>query len=600
MPMMTACRIVTSWICLCGTLWATTMAHAGPGGPLEHAPANACLAIYCESPRSACSAFRDSGLGSVVCGEPFDQWRAELTRRDLAGPFHLTPVFGIDWRDISQIADPGALVAFTLGDGSLGAAWLFALSPTQTTAPATLDAAAASFARQGFRESRAQRSGADWRGFAPPERRKSQPDPILFATNSFYGIATSAAAAEAILAVTPEKSLALDPDFKASAVAISGEESPGVHFFLRPFALWEAQRGPVGHRDDTADRLASARRLGFDAIRAVGGRWSWRSAGDVEWELRSHLLAERPLEKAMRLASLIEGPLPPAPDWLTRDLASAWMMRLDFANAMRGFGNWHDESTEPGPDGEGLFDDLLNALRDDPEGVRLDLRKDVFERLGPAAIHATEREDWLYSIEAIDPPALIESLNRYYRGDRRVTRDVVASHHIWSTGERESLFVEGESNSVVSIRAIAIGQGRLLLSGKPERVRAVVAPSAEAAPASRDPQWRQLLQLIDHDPTPRQAARGLLALGQLLAPSYAAAASPLAVGDDRRNARDDYMVDAWRAILTGVASPSELPLESLPPFTALQPAFSRSGAVIAVADDGFFVRLQTLRPAPRQ
>ncbi len=556
---------------------------------LSHAPSNTCLAIYADNAAAACTAFKASRLGRVLTGPDFKPLIADLDNSNRASALNLKPALGFDWKELSRAEGPATLIAIPLTDRSLGLAFLFSSRAPSDQFPEILNAAEKSFLDRGFTKTASPRNGAKLWVFTPPPARRSEPSRVIFVAGQVCGVATSLAATDAVLNVTDRGSLASDPDFGARPVSESSDKlnPASIRLFARPFEFWELARDYDSKTKPAAkDPVEAAKRLGFTAIKAIAATFDPVATSSREWELHARLLVARPFRKGMRLLSLDPGALPPLPAWLDADFIGAWQFRADFAAAMSGLGNLYDEANQPGPDGEGLFDDVLNGLRDDPEGVRVDLRKDVFQFLGPDAIRVDHEEDWMFSIALRNQPKVLAALTRFYRGDKRVSHERIAGHDLWTVGRGESLFVEGENSSAVSIRAIAVGGDRALLSVSPERLRAALQPDGKAARASDDAPWKQLGADLDNQVDPRTAARGLMRLDRLLEPSYRHAAS------SRPADEGDPSTMVWRRVLVGSSSnPPNAAIAKLPKFDRLREAFPRSGATVSIVDEGFDIRM---------
>ncbi|MEX0585688.1 MAG: hypothetical protein WD176_03530, partial [Pirellulales bacterium] len=335
---------------------------------------------------------------------------------------------------------------------------------------------------QGFSRSTARHKAAAMTVLRPGSKKKDESPRVLFVAEGFYGVANSPEAAEALLAVEPERSLAAEDIWQQSnpppgTAAAAGAGDATV--VIRPLSLWELVRraGEPSKPSNPAaakskdnekkerDPLASSRQLGFDGVSALAGLVTFSAQGDRDWQVQASLIVPRPFDKALRLLELREGPMPELPDWITADVTSASFWQWDFPLAIKGFGNLFDEANEPGPDGVGLFEDMLDGLRDDPDGVQVDLRRDVFEHLGPDVLNITDRrgprtkeqpegDRTLYVVRVRDPQRVTGALERFYRGDERVRHVRTGSYEVWTVPEGSSLFVEGESDSVVSVRAL--------------------------------------------------------------------------------------------------------------------------------------------------
>ena len=241
----------------------------------------------------------------------------------------------------------------------------------------------------------------------------------------------------------------------------------------------------------------------------------------------------------LRLLSLQGGPPEDIPEWVPPGVVSLAMWRWDFAEAMQGFGSLYDEANEPGPDGEGLFADMLDALRDDPEGVHIDLRRDVFEQVLPEMLRVSAKQSSLpgdgqppalqplFVAPVRDAAKVRDTFTRFYKSDTKVRQTRVGEFDVWTVDKRGSLFVEGESDSVVTVRALSgwrrttlFQHGRKLAdvgiqAGRGARVRGrpelVAALERFKSTARRTAALRSLVRLAEcsNRPTTRRSPMNL-------------------------------------------------------------------------------------------
>ena len=153
------------------------------------------------------------------------------------------------------------------------------------------------------------------------------------------------------------------------------------------------------------------------------------------------------------------------------DFASLSLWQCDFPEAITAFGLIFDELAEPGPTGQGLFKDLLDGLRDDPEGPRVDLRREVFPHLGPQVLSVVDRSASaeqaaakhgrsLLVIQCRNAAAVKEALTRFYKADTEVRQGVLGTDPLWTIGPGKSLFVEGGGDTQMPILRRAGYAGR--------------------------------------------------------------------------------------------------------------------------------------------
>ncbi len=596
---------------------ATARAADRGDSVLGHAPGNSCLAAYSGDVAATCAAFEKIALGKALAGPDFAPLIKELARLDWASPLHLRPAFGFDWVDLAAVRDPGGIVIFRLPDDAPGAAWIFTSDSPLDKPPTVFAAATKYFTARGYRAATEQRPQGTLTVLSPPDAKTGAPR-AFFVAKGFYGAANSKAAAESILNVTPENSLAALAEFKELAPAdksAAPASAADVNFRARPLELQdlftrsreegaEAKKDkPTTRRADSEDRSAKMHRLGLDALDAVAGRVRFTPGEPLEWQVEAGAHAPGPYRGIMRLLTLEPGPLSEIPAWVRRDVVGLAMWRWNFVEAMKGFGSLYDESNEPGPDGEGMFEDMLDALRDDPEGVHVDLRKDVFDQMQPEMLRVTAASP---PVAADEPPALQtlfvaplrdaakvrDTFARFYKDDAKVRRARQGDFDVWSVDKRGSLFVEGESDSLVTIRALAVGDGKLMFSTDSDLLASALKPQ-EGAAFGDDPSWSRLLEDIKAHQDATAAFRSLVRLGPALEGAYHVATAQEPADKDPLGAR------LWRTLLFGTNQASaELPRALAPKYDRLRDALPPAATVVSRNAGSWTMRLVVLAPGP--
>ncbi|MEX2112636.1 MAG: hypothetical protein WD845_05585 [Pirellulales bacterium] len=623
----------------------STLAAADPRELfLARVPANVCLAVYTGDAAATCEAFQKTTIGQKLTGPVFAPLLAALAQGDRGSLLRMKPIFGFDWSDLAGTHDPGGVIVMPLHDESFGIAWLFAADKSPTEVPPCLAAASEYFKGKGYEVVTDQHPIAELTLFTNPKEEDSEWTPVMFRADKFYGIAASPATAAALLEAHGHPSLGMPPELGEQPAAIGTGNPANVSFFLRPFELLELlqardtarseqEKDPLQQPADGAKQAAAeeepkestleaADRMGFTALKGIAGSIHFDAAEPCEWSVEAALLTERPYQGALRSLELRPGPLPPLPAWVPADVDSAAVWRWDFPLAMQGFGALYDQANEPGPDGEGLFDDVLDGLRDDPEGVQVDLRRDLFEQLGPEILEISDdrgsaaagpdgqpvdTQRLLYVATVRDAAKVADALTRFYKGDDRVTRDTWGKYDIWTVGENASLFVEGESDSLVTVRGIALGEGQLLFSTDVELLRSAALPAdSGASKLTDDPAWQQLLGWCKSKTTNATALESLVRLDRVAEASYQAAITPppteaAAIENDTVTPADDDAAEAeaaeppvarlWRLMLFGASqADAKMPFGAAPPFQQLQDALTRGGVVLSETADGWLVQ----------
>jgi len=241
------------------------------------------------------------------------------------------------------------------------------------------------------------------------------------------------------------------------------ESHPNAHvrWFVEPFGYAEVMRASSDrNRKRGADMLKVLRTAGFDGIAGAGGHLFVAEEGR---DFTHHTLIVAP-----KILQLIKDRQAPAETGnankiaeARRQLRSAGM--LDFANTkelaaadwtpddistwMRF--NWNAREAFYAAKtlvnemaGGKVFEDVLDGIRDDPKGPRVDLRKNLGDRLGTKATFissyklekdqiTTKSERILFAIDVTDAKVVAETVRKAMSVDQDAKRRTVAEQEVW-------------------------------------------------------------------------------------------------------------------------------------------------------------------------
>jgi len=221
-----------------------------------------------------------------------------------------------------------------------------------------------------------------------------------------------------------------------------------VRWFVDPLAYLAADRRtyPPKRNKKGVDYVAILRRQGFDAVNGVGG---YVFFGDGNVDLRHNTLVHAPpqngqsadgpdrFQKAARMLRFpnVAG-LAPAP-WVPEGSASWMSLQWDIANAFNSMQPLVDDIVGE----EGVFDDVIASLEDDPDGPQIDVRGDLIKHLGSRCVVASDHmspvdpdcERMLIAIETSDPDAVSAVIAKGMKTEANVRQVNVGDHVIWET-----------------------------------------------------------------------------------------------------------------------------------------------------------------------
>lgn len=199
---------------------------------------------------------------------------------------------------------------------------------------------------------------------------------------------------------------------------------PDICCFLRPIEFLSARmtlktpKSPM-----TAQQYGEqAKMTGFDAIRGVGGV-CWFDRGPQALLYRVAVYAPDRTGWAMKMLRMPNRQSHEPPPWAPNDVEAFgdfyWEMQQAFGPFCKVFSLGIDASVWE----QDLFDDVLDAMRDDPRGPQVDLRKDFVERLSERVLvfrgaKSPNESVWqatVVGLEVTDEAAVAKSLKEYLR-----------------------------------------------------------------------------------------------------------------------------------------------------------------------------------------
>jgi hypothetical protein len=281
---------------------------------------------------------------------------------------------------------------------------------------------------------------------------------VFFTHNDIFSASDSSATTAGILSRmdgTAKDNLENLPAYKAimQRVAVSaGEQAPEVRWFMEPFGYTEASRiiNPPKVKKTKKDMLKLLSEQGFrEAIQGIGGYIHFYV--DAKYEIIHRTAVHAPAvpgavgdEKYKLAARMLRfpngGQLNPQA-WVPRELSTYASFNLEIARAFEYSSTFVDAYVgEPG-----TFEDVIKGLIEDPNGPRIDLRKDIVAHLDQRCTIITDTslpvtpksERIVMAVESNNPVALAKAIERTMKSDPTVRKVTVAGHTVWEIVQEE-------------------------------------------------------------------------------------------------------------------------------------------------------------------
>ena len=167
---------------------------------------------------------------------------------------------------------------------------------------------------------------------------------------------------------------------------IPNKTPPIIRWYIEPFDYGEAVRVVLQNRSAAAQSrqsrpsiFAILKQQGFDAIRGVGGVVSIQTEAQ-ETVHRTFVHTRKPYRLAMRMLDFPSSTNFIPPTWMPNDLARCTTFYVEPQAIFDNFNMLFDAILMPGE--EGIWRDILDGLKNDPHGPRIDVREELVVNLG--------------------------------------------------------------------------------------------------------------------------------------------------------------------------------------------------------------------------
>ncbi len=243
-------------------------------------------------------------------------------------------------------------------------------------------------------------------------------------------------------------------------LAAAGDLAPHARWFIEPFGYIDAARimNPPRERHKGTDMVKIFRNQGFTAIQGVGGFVNF-SVNQYEMFHRTFIYAPGASEGskrftlAARMLELPNGGTFGPPDWVPREVATFASLNLNTHNAFESSKTLVDEIV-----GDEVFEEVLEQVRDDPNGPKTDVRKDLIAHLSNRIVILSDlqlpitpkSERMLIGVETADPAKLAVTIQKWMETDPDAKRREINGHVVWEIVDEEAelpmVTIEGSPN----------------------------------------------------------------------------------------------------------------------------------------------------------
>jgi hypothetical protein len=225
----------------------------------------------------------------------------------------------------------------------------------------------------------------------------------------------------------------------------AGDLKPHARWFIEPFGYADAVRLDRPKKRGT-DILKILKTEGFTAIEGIGGFVNF-SVGGYEMLHRTFIYApgnqsggER-FTLSARMLKLPNGDNLLPPRWVPRDLATYVAINLDTKNAFENSKTLVNQIV-----GDEVFEDVLESIKTDENGPKIDIRRDLIGYLGNRITFISDlqlpvtpkSERLLVAVETTDDKHIAAVIKNWMETDPDTRRREIAGHVVWEIVDKEA------------------------------------------------------------------------------------------------------------------------------------------------------------------
>jgi len=469
----------------------------------------------------------------------------------------------LDWKDAGSIDQAGAVAAFLDSNGETAVVFLAKLGPNAEKHP---------FVQQwmtnqgGVNRFQSVALNATTKFYSLPSSGKSDLAACIAIGQQWICISSSTNAVQTWLSSQKLKNmqaLAIGPAEQVFSIGSWGEGE--TRFWASPWTILSG----YSKRDPTL--FKSTKLFGLEGLGALSGTLHPPSVTDSAWRLSYTQQMAAPLAKGLGMFSFKSGPMVEPPKIFNESMDQVSISYLDMKPWFQGVTHAIDQMIDE--DTPGNFGDVVDSLLTDPEGPKVDVRKELIYPSGPLmfqfgvtgpdkrnANQMQHKQVWACLLQDAKKATML--VNKLFENDKDIKTENIGPYRVWSTVNDDSLFVAVSKGETQAISIAAIDGTYIYLSTDTAWLKGLLSSTGGALAKPGQPSlWKDYLQ---KSKLPSFALKQGLYLGSWLERSWIRLPEP---------ARKDFSsVDLPSFCLTKVLVPG-IAAADVPKWNQVQSAF---------------------------
>lgn len=391
---------------------------------------------------------------------------------------------------------------------------------------------------------------------------------------------------------------------------------PQISWFVEPFGYAEVARAEQGGRKRRGtDMLKVLANQGFTAVQGFGGYIFLMHGGD-EIQHRTSIYAppvKQGPEKYELAANMLSFPnqndLTPQ-SWVPEDVSSYFTFSWEMQKAFHYSKTLVDEVA-----GAPVFDDIMDSLKNDPNGPQIDVQNDFVKHLGHRVTFFTDvrlpisptSERWLLALELTDHAAVTRTLNKAMAADPDAKKHVIGNQIIWEIVEKaeeeavDTLEISGpggfgdlpaeemeeEEKPLLPNSALTVAHGQLFVASHVDFIVEVLEKAKDEKSLAKARQYKMVSAAVANISAKVNSFHYFAKTEEAYHPTY-----ELIRQGKMPESKTLFGILLNRLLAPeeeGVMRKQEINGAKLPPFEKVKHYFGPAGLVVSSLPDGWFV-----------
>lgn len=439
---------------------------------VDNLPANTCAWVHVHDFQSWNKAFDESQFQNVLNQKVFRNFAETWHAYTISDTYALE--YGLNVDEFDRIATKGFVVAWLpAGPQEMQQIAIVDTSETKGIVDELIKKAAARYVENGYKES----STDGLRVFTSKDKKQT----IIGRRNNRFVVAHSMSAIDAVFKTTKPLSKEAGYQFirKSIGALDGGPSGIRLHCYCAPWRMLQHSSSPPANLQLMIEQ-------GFSAVDAIGGVVGFTADDIMSYRFTAH--AQQPLRDAA--VALNSKPVSiDLPEWLVARSRGVQVAGLDEQSLLSGYGKWFDATEGEGE--VGLFDLVLDEIRDEPDAPGVDIRTELVDQVASPlyAVRPNSKTGDLpivVAVKAQDINVVKQAIGKMFAGDPDVRKINVGGATAWQFGDLTAGGTQQVLGPDLSQVTICVYREHVLASAKAESIAVLVSENADKKSAASE------------------------------------------------------------------------------------------------------------------